>query len=86
MLLSALCEGIDPRLVAEQIGDRGAAELKRRAAEAVNDHLRPIRARRAELMRDRAYLRAVLRRGSAVARAIAAHTLSEVNAAMHAAY
>jgi hypothetical protein len=53
VLLTALCEELDPRKLAEQIGSRGAAELKRRATEAVNGHLRPIRDRRAELMRDR---------------------------------
>ena len=65
VLLTALCEELDPRQVAEQIGSRGAAELKRRATEAVNERLRPIRDRRSELMRDRGYLRTILRDGSA---------------------
>jgi tryptophanyl-tRNA synthetase len=86
VLLTALCEDRDPREVAEQIGGRGAAELKRRATEAVNDRLRPIRARRAELMRDRGYLRSVLRDGSARARNIAQGTLTRVAAAMHTDY
>jgi hypothetical protein len=34
-LLAALSEELDPREVAEQIGSRGAVELKRRATEAV---------------------------------------------------
>jgi tryptophanyl-tRNA synthetase len=86
VLLTALCEELDPRHVAEQIGSRGAAELKRRATEAVNERLRPIRARRAELARDRGYLRETLRQGSAVARSIAQKTLGQVSAAMHASY
>jgi tryptophanyl-tRNA synthetase len=86
VLLTALCEGIDPCHLAEQIGGRGAAELKRRATEAVNELLRPIRSRRAELMRDRGYLRTVLRDGSARARGIARETPTQVAAAMHTNY
>jgi tryptophanyl-tRNA synthetase len=86
VLLTALCEEADPRQVAEEIGGRGAAELKRRATEAVNERLRPIRQRRAELIADRGHLRAVLREGSAVARGIAQRTLVEVATAMHTSY
>jgi tryptophanyl-tRNA synthetase len=86
VLLTALCEELDPREVAEQIGSRGAAELKRRATEAVNERLRPIRALRAELMRDRGHLRAILRYGSTRARSIAQETLEQVAAAMHTNY
>ncbi|MGA2928802.1 MAG: tryptophan--tRNA ligase [Solirubrobacteraceae bacterium] len=86
VLLTALCEELDPRHLAEQIGSRGAAELKRRATEAVNERLRSIRGRRAELMCDRGYLRAVLRDGSATARGIARETLAQVAAAMHTNY
>jgi tryptophanyl-tRNA synthetase len=86
VLLTALCEEVDPREVAEQVGGRGAAELKRRATEAVNERLRPIRERRAELVRDRGYLRAILREGSDKARGIAQATLAEVTAAMHTDY
>jgi tryptophanyl-tRNA synthetase len=86
VLLTALCEEVEPRQVAEQIGSRGAAELKRRATEAVNERLRPIRDRRSELIRDRGYLRTVLRAGSAAARGIAQSTLAQVTAAMHTTY
>lgn len=86
VLLAALCEEVDPRQLAEQIGSRGAAELKRRATEAVNERLRPVRDRRSELMRDRGYLRTVLRDGSAAARGIAQTTLAQVAAAMHTNY
>jgi tryptophanyl-tRNA synthetase len=86
LLLTALCEETDPRQRAEQIGSRGAAELKRRATEAVNERLRPVRDRRSELMRDRGYLRTVLRDGSAAARSIAQSTLARVAAAMHTNY
>jgi tryptophanyl-tRNA synthetase len=86
VLLTALCEELDPSEVAEQVGNRGAAELKRRATEAVNERLRPIRDRRSELMRDRGYLRKVPRDGSAAARDIAQSTLAQVAAAMHTSY
>ncbi len=86
VLLTALCEELDPCELAEQIGSRGAAELKRRAIEAVNERLRPIRDRRADLMRDRGYLRTILRDGSTRARSIAQETLRQVTAAMHTNY
>jgi tryptophanyl-tRNA synthetase len=86
VLLTALCEELDPRELAEQIGSRGAAELKRRATEAVNERLRHIRGHRAELMRDRGYLRTILRDGSTRARTIAQETLKQVTAAMHTNY
>jgi tryptophanyl-tRNA synthetase len=86
VLLTALCERTDPRLVAEELGESGAAALKRRATEAVNERLRPIRQRRAELIADTGFLREVLQSGSNVARNIAATTLSEVAEAMHTIY
>jgi tryptophanyl-tRNA synthetase len=86
VLLSALCEDASPEQVASEIGSRGAAELKRRATEAVNERLRPIRERRRELMMDRGYLRRILLDGSAAARAVARDTLAEVSAAMHTQY
>ena len=86
VLLTALCENLDPHTVAEEIGDQGAAALKRRAIDAVNERLRPIRELRAEVVRDRAYLRAVVRDGSLAARAIAQRTLAQVASAMHTAY
>jgi tryptophanyl-tRNA synthetase len=86
LLLTALCEEIEPRALAEEIGGRGASELKRRAIDSVNERLRPIREQRVELMRDRGYLRTILRDGSAAARAIAQSTLAQVTAAMHTNY
>ncbi|MBT2208239.1 tryptophan--tRNA ligase [Actinomadura sp. NEAU-AAG7] len=82
VLLAALCQGRDPHEVAEEIGSGGAAALKRTATEAVNEFLRPLRARRAELAADRAYLRDVLAEGDARANALAERTLTEVRAAM----
>ncbi|MDA8321403.1 MAG: hypothetical protein M0030_16585 [Actinomycetota bacterium] len=72
--------------IAAEIGSRGAAELKRAAIESVNEFLRPHRARRAELIADRGYLRSVLRAGNAVAAEVADQTLGEVRALMGTAY
>jgi tryptophanyl-tRNA synthetase len=86
LLLTALCEQGDPRVIAAEIGDRGAAELKRRVTDAVNEALAPIRRRRAELIGDRGHLSAVLRAGSEVAREVAQRTLADVAEAMHTTY
>ncbi|GGV12576.1 tryptophan--tRNA ligase [Kitasatospora herbaricolor] len=82
--LAALCQDRTPGELAEEIGDGGAAALKRTVTEAVNEHLRPIRARRAELAADRAHIRQVLRTGAERANAVADATLAEVRAAMGA--
>ena len=86
VLLAALCADRDPVSVAEEIGDGGAAALKRTATEAVNERFAPIRARRAELAADPGYARRVLRDGCARANAIAEATLTEVRAAMAMLY
>jgi tryptophanyl-tRNA synthetase len=86
VLLAALCRGRDPMSVAAEIGDGGAAALKRIVTEAVNDRFAPIRARRAQLSADPGYARQVLRDGCARARAIAEETLAEVRAAMGLRY
>ncbi|HEX8767979.1 MAG TPA: tryptophan--tRNA ligase [Jatrophihabitans sp.] len=80
LTLAGLCLGEDPRSLAGQIGDGGAAELKRLVTDAVNDLLAPMRARRAGYGPDDAA--EILRRGTARARDIADRTLAEVNAAM----
>ena len=87
VLLTALCEERDPRQLADRrLAAAGRRELKRRAIEAVNERLAPIRERRSELMRDRGYLRTILREGSEAARGIAERTLGQVAAVMHTNY
>ncbi|MFF3014902.1 tryptophan--tRNA ligase [Streptomyces sp. NPDC057939] len=86
VLLAALCQERDPRTVAEEIGDGGAAQLKKVVAEAVNDRFAPLRARRAELAAEPGYVREVLRAGNERANAVAEATLDEVRAAMGTAY
>ena len=82
MLLAALCLDRDPVAVAAEIGDGGAALLKRVVTDAVNERFAPVRARRAELAADPGYARRVLADGCARARAVAAVTLEEVRDAM----
>ncbi|MFJ2189678.1 tryptophan--tRNA ligase [Kitasatospora sp. NPDC087861] len=84
LLLAALCQDRAPEEIAEEIGDRGAAALKRTVTDSVNEHLRPLRTRRAELATDRGHLRQVLRDGAERANAIADATLDEVRAVMGA--
>jgi tryptophanyl-tRNA synthetase len=86
VLVTALASGRRPEDVAEEIGDGGAAALKKAAIEAVNEMLAPVRARRAELVADEGYLLDVLRRGNAHAGAVADATLGEVRQAMHMVY
>jgi len=86
VLLTALAGGRDPYEVAAEIGDGGAATLKRATIEAVNEMLAPIRARRAELAADPGYLLQVLRAGNERANAVAEATLAEVREAMQMIY
>jgi tryptophanyl-tRNA synthetase len=84
--LAALCEGRAPEEVAAEIGAAGAAALKGRVADAVNQRLAPMRARRAALATDRGHLRSVLRAGNERASAIAEATLQTVQDLMHTRY
>lgn len=86
LLLAALCLGRNPTDLADEIGGGGAARLKQVVTDAVNEYFAPLRARRAELSRDRAYVREVLDEGNARANAIADATLREVREAMGMQY
>ena len=86
VLITALCRDEDPFAVAEQIGSGGAAALKLAATEAVNEHLRPIRERRARFAADPGFLSSILRRGAERANAEADVTLDRVRRAMGMAY
>jgi len=61
-------------------GERGCMQNKKEATEAINEYLRPIRERRAQL--DDATIDEILRKGAEEARAIASATMAEVRAAM----
>jgi tryptophanyl-tRNA synthetase len=86
VLLGALASGREPHDVAAEIGGGGASALKRFVSDAVNEHLAPIRARRAEIAADPDLVRDVLAAGNTRASATAEATLDETRAAMQMRY
>ena len=86
LLLASLCTRQPPEAIAAQIGDGGSGALKKVVTEALNEALRPIRARRDALASDPQVVTAVLRRGIATANEVADATLREVRAAMKMDY
>jgi tryptophanyl-tRNA synthetase len=86
LLVAALCTDRSPHDVADEISGGGASALKTLVTEAVNEHLRPIRARRRELERDPGVVREVLRSGVERARPVAVATLARVHTALGLGY
>ena len=86
VLMAALCTDTSPEEVAEQVGAGGASALKALVTEAVNERLRPLRRRRAELAADPGHLLEVLARGNAAAAEIADRTLQRVREVMRTDY
>lgn len=83
LMLISLCTKEAPEAIAQRIGDGGSGMLKKMLTEALNEELRPLRQKRAELEKNPDYIRQVLLDGSERARAIAVKTLSEVREAMN---
>lgn len=83
LMLISLCAKEAPEAIAQRIGDGGGGMLKKMLTEALNEELRPLRQKRAELEKNPDYIRQVLLDGSERARAIAVKTLSEVREAMN---
>ena len=81
--LISLCTGEEPEAVAARIGEGGGGMLKNTLTEALNEELRPLRAKRAELENNMDYVREVLNNGVAQAREIAGQTLKEGRSAMN---
>ncbi|MBQ6779708.1 MAG: tryptophan--tRNA ligase [Treponema sp.] len=81
--LISLCTGEEPEAIAERIGDGGGGALKNELTEALNEHLRPLRTKRAELEQQPELIRTVLNEGIAKAREIAQQTLAEVRHVMN---
>jgi tryptophanyl-tRNA synthetase len=87
VLLVALCTGETPEAVAERLGDAGSGGLKKLLTETLNETLRPLRERRAELEKDApAVVASVLRSGIARANQVADSTLAEMRKAMQMDY
>ena len=81
--LISLCTGEEPESIAQRIGDGGGGMLKKVLTDAMNEKLRPLRQKRAQLEADPAYIRQVLLEGSAKAREIGIKTLEEVRERMN---
>ncbi len=86
LLTASLCTGSDPERIAASVGNGGGRALKDLVTEAVNEHLRPLRQRRAEFGADPGPVREVLRAGNTRATAIAGTTLDRVREVMDMAY
>lgn len=83
LLITSLCTGRPPETVASEIGDGGAGKLKNVVTEALNEYLKDLRARRAELAQDPQLVNRILHRGIEQAREIACRTLHEVRTVMN---
>lgn len=81
--LISLCTQEAPEDVAARIGEGGGGMLKNELTVALNEELRPLRLKRAQLEKDPAYIRSVLLDGVKKAREIAEQTLSEVREVMN---
>lgn len=86
LLLASMATDEDPVTIADRIGDGGGGALKQTVTEALNEHLAPLRARRAELEKDPAYLLSVLDAGISEANRVADETLLQVREAMGMVY
>ena len=83
LLVTGLCTGQDPVDIAREIGDGGAGALKRTVTEALNEYLKDLRAKRAELAEDKELVTRVLASGIERARGEAIKTLDEVRRVMN---
>lgn len=81
----SLCTKEEPEAIANRIGEGGGGALKNELTVALNETLRPLRQKRAELEKNPEYIRSVLLDGVKRAREIAVKTLDEVREAMNMA-
>lgn len=80
--IASLCLGVRPEEVAARVGSGGSAALKALVTEAVNEELRPVRARRAAFAAEPGLVGGLLADGAARAAARAADTLADVQEAL----
>ncbi len=79
----SLCTKEAPEAIAERLGDGGGGALKAALTEALNEELRPVREKRAELENNMDYIKQVLSEGAEKAREIGIKTLEEVREVMN---
>jgi tryptophanyl-tRNA synthetase len=84
--LLAAASGANPQQLADEIGNRGAGHLKKMLTETINELLRPVRRRRADLAEDTCYLDSVLDTGNTRARRLAEITLTKVHGLLGMTY
>jgi tryptophanyl-tRNA synthetase len=77
---------IDDLKARYRAGKVGDVEVKNKLAKALNAHLEPMRARRADILAKPSALREILHEGSRKARGIAAATMETVRAAVKLKY
>jgi tryptophanyl-tRNA synthetase len=83
LLIASLASGEPPESIAGRIGDGGSGQLKKVVTDILNEYLRPVRQRRAELETNLDFVRSVLRKGIDGARSVAVKTLEEVREVMN---
>ena len=86
LLLASLCTGVPPETIADEVGSRGAGHLKSLVADALVEHLAPLRARRALLAAEPGLVADILVRGNAHANALADATIRDVRERMGMIY
>ena len=84
--IAALCQDRSPLDIAQEIGSKGSAQLKRVVTESVNEYFRPIRVRRKVFEKNPVEVWNVLRSGSESARIVASNTLRDVMGFMDTVY
>jgi tryptophanyl-tRNA synthetase len=75
-------EAVDEIASGCRSASRGCVDCKKQLGAAINDFLAPLRARRAEIARDQAYIDRVIKEGAEKARALARVTMVEVKERM----
>ncbi len=83
LLLTSLCTGEKPEAIAERIGEGGGGKLKATLTEALNEYLRPLRAKRRELESNPDQIRSALKSGIERARTVGQETLNRVRRVMN---
>ena len=86
LLLASLCTGVTPEAIADEVGSRGAGHLKALVADALVDHLAPLRTRRALFAAEPGLVADILAHGNAHANELADATIRDVRELMGMVY
>ncbi|KQS98933.1 hypothetical protein [Cellulomonas sp. Leaf395] len=86
LLLASLCTGVPPEVIADEVGSRGSGHLKAVVADAMVEHLAPLRARRALFAAEPGLVADILAQGNARANELADATMRDVRELMGMTY